>query len=160
MLLPKSGVCSWGFQEQHSWCVLCQRKCVSRRVQGHFYGGFVCNLFWLLNGLSSGFWELDVALGLRMNQYKLFVYFFLPLNSFKFICYCFTSINNRLFWRNNRLCFWYFAVLCFISWLTEFLIEFHPKDLVLAEKVFKNPLLNNSPPSRLRPHILTICTIN
>jgi len=30
------------------------------------------------------FWGLDVALGLRVNQYKLLVYFSLTLNSFKF----------------------------------------------------------------------------
>jgi len=42
---PRSVVCSWGSQDQHSWCVLCQRKCVSWRVQGHFFGCFVCNLF-------------------------------------------------------------------------------------------------------------------
>jgi len=100
---------------------------------------FVCNLFWLLSGLPSGFWGLDVALGLRVNQYKLFVYLFLPLNSFKFSYYCFTGINNRLFRRNNRLFFWCFAVLCLNSWLTEFLFKFHIKDFVLAEKVFKNP---------------------
>ena len=67
------------------------------------------------------------------------VYLFLPLNSFKFSCYCFAGINNRLF-------LWCFSVLCFISWLTEFLIDFHTKDFVLAEKVFKNSPLNNSPP--------------
>ena len=87
---------------------------------------------WLLSGLPSGFWGLDVALGLRVNQYKLFVYLFLPLNSFKFSCYWFAGINNRLLRRNNRLFFWCFAVLCFISWLTEFLIEFHTKDFVIA----------------------------
>ena len=121
---------------------------------------FVCNLFWLLSGLSSGFWGLDVALGLRVNQYKLFVYLFLPLNSFKFSCYCFIGINNwlfrrnnrlfrrnnrlfrrnnRLFHKNNRLIFWCFVVLCLNSWLTEILIWFHTKDFVLLGKVFKNP---------------------
>ena len=141
MLLPVSVVCSWGCQDQHSRCVLCQRMCVSWRVQGHFFGGFVCNLYWLLSELPCGFWGPDVALGLRVNQYKLFVYLFLLLNSFKFGCYCFAGINNRLF-------FWCFPVLCFISWLTEFLIEFHTKDFVLAQKVFKNPLktIHPTPP--------------
>jgi len=100
---------------------------------------FVCNLFRLLSGLPTGFWGLDVALGLRANQYKLFVYLFLPLNSFKFSSYCFAGINNGLFRRNNGLFFWCFVVLCFVSWLTKFPIEFHTKDFVLAEKVFKNP---------------------
>ena len=154
MLLPRSVVCSWGCQDQHSWCVLCQRKWVSWRVQGHFFGGFVCNMYWWLNGLPNGFWGLDVALGLRVNQYKRFMYLFLPLNSFKFSCYCFVGINNWLFRRNNRLFFWCFAVLCFISWLTEFLIEFHRKDFVLAKKVFKNLLKTIHLPSRLRPYIL------
>jgi len=129
---PMSVVCSWGCQDQHSWCVLCQRKCVSWRVQAHFFGGFGVIYIWLLGGLLSGFWGLDVALGLRVNQYKLFVYLFLPLNSFKLSFYWFDGINNRLFQRNNRLFFWCFAVLCFISWLTEFVIEFHTKDFVLA----------------------------
>jgi len=112
---------------------------------------FVCNLFLLL----SGFWGLDVALGLRANQYKLFVYLFFPLNSFRFSCYCFAGINNQLFLINHRLFFWCFAVLCFISWLTEFLIEFHTKDFVLAEKVFKKKPFKQFTPSRLRPYILT-----
>jgi len=80
--------------------------------------------------LFSGFWGLDVALGLRVNQYKLFVYLFLPLNSFKFSCYYFTGINNRLF-------FWCFAELCFVSRLTKFLIWF---------LVCKNPFKQFTPP--------------
>jgi len=97
---------------------------------------FVCNLFWLLSGLPNGFWGLDVALGLRVNQYKLLVYLFLPLNPFKFSCYCFTAINIRLFRRNNRLFFWCFAVLYLNSWLTKILIWIHTEDFVQAEKVF------------------------
>jgi len=80
---------------------------------------------WLLSGLLNGFWGLDVALGLRVNQYKLFVYLFLLSNSFKFSCYCFTGINNRFF-------FWCFAVLSFVSWLTEFLIWFLANNFILA----------------------------
>jgi len=37
--LPRSVVFSWGGQDQHSWCVLCQSECVSWRVQGHYFGG-------------------------------------------------------------------------------------------------------------------------
>jgi len=48
--------------------------------QGHFFGGFLCNLYSFLSGLPTSFRGLDVALGLRVNQYKLFVYLFLSLN--------------------------------------------------------------------------------
>jgi len=95
----------------------------------------------LLSGFPNGFWGLVVALGLRVNQYKMFVYLFLPLNLFKFSCYCFAGITTDCF-EETTDCFsgvvLFCAVLCFISWLTEFLIEFHTKDFVLAEKVFKN----------------------
>ena len=119
---------------------------------------FVCNLCWLLSGLPSGFWGLDVALGLRVNRYKLFVYLFLPLNSFKFICYFFTGINNRLFRKNNWLFFWCFAVfvLKFLAnWNSN--LDSH-KGFCSSWKSFQKPLLNNSPPSRLRSYILTKTT--
>jgi len=46
--------------------------------------------------------KLDVALGLRVNQYKLFLS---SLNSLNSVVVVFTGINNRLFLRNNRLFF-------------------------------------------------------
>ena len=98
----------------------------------------ICN--WLLSGLPSGFWGLDVALGWRVNQYKLFVYLFLLSNSFKFSCYYFTGINNWLFRRNNRLFFWCFAILSFVSWLTEFLIWFFCKEFHYSLKSLRKPL--------------------
>ena len=88
------------------------------------------------------FWGLDVALGLRVNQYKLFLYLFLPLNSFKFSCCWFAGINNRLFRRNKRFFFWCFA--CFLANLIPKLVsckEFHS-----SLKSFRKPSLNNSPP--------------
>ena len=39
VVLPMSVVCSWGGQDQYSWCVICQSECVSWRVQGHCFGG-------------------------------------------------------------------------------------------------------------------------
>ena len=42
--------------------------------------------------------KLDVALGLRLNQYKLCVLSLSPLNSLISVCIFFlTGINNRLF---------------------------------------------------------------
>jgi len=49
------------------------------------FGG-LCFVIWFdcLVDYPVVFWGLDVALGLRVKQYKLFVYFSLTLNSFKF----------------------------------------------------------------------------
>ena len=58
-----------------------------------FLEGFKVTLLWrvvfviwfrLHSGLPSGLWGLDVALGVRVNQYKLFVCISLSLKSFKF----------------------------------------------------------------------------
>ena len=57
------------------------------------------------------FWGLDVALGLRVNQYKLLVYLFLTLKLIYILLLVFTGINNRLFRKNNLLFFCCFAVL-------------------------------------------------
>ena len=43
------------------------------------------------------FWGLDVALGLRVNQYKLLVYLSLTLKLIYILFLVFTGINNRLF---------------------------------------------------------------
>jgi len=91
-------------------CVFCQKECVSWRIQGYYFGG-LCVVIWFdcLVDYLVVFWGLDVALGLRVNQYKLLVYLSLTLNSFNFVL-SFTGINNRLFRRNNRLFFCCFAV--------------------------------------------------
>jgi len=94
---------------------------------------------WLLSGLPNGFWGLDVALSLRVNQYKLFVYLFLPSNSFKFSCYCFASINNRLFRRNNR--FFFLVLCCFVlyiltNWISDWISY---KGFCSSLKSFKKP---------------------
>jgi len=106
---------------------------------------------WLLSGLPSGFWWLDVALSLRVNQYKLFVYLFLPLNSFKFSCYWFAGVNNRLFFL--ELCCFVLYILA--NWIFDW-VSF--KGFCSSLKSFQKPPLNNSPPSRLRPYILTHVT--
>ena len=135
-------MCSWGCQDQHSWCVLCQRKCVSWRVQGQFFGGFVCNLYWLLSGLPGDFSGLDVALGLRVNQYKLFVYLFLPLNSFKLSCYYFC-------WYKQPIVFLVFC--CFVLYILANRISdwISYKGFCSSWKSFRKPPLNNSPPPPL-----------
>jgi len=43
------------------------------------------------------FWGLDVALGLKVNQYKLLVYLSLTLKLIYIMFLVFTGINNRLF---------------------------------------------------------------
>ena len=87
VVLPRSVVCYWGGQDQYSCCVLFQRECVSWRVQGHYFGG-LCIVIWFdyLVDYPVVFWVLDVALGLRVNQYKLLVYLSFTLNSFK-LCF-------------------------------------------------------------------------
>ena len=89
--------------------------------------------------------KLDVALGLRVNQYKTVCASLSPLNSLISVAVVFTGINNRLFLRknrlfNNRLFFWCYTDLSFVSWLTEFLLCFFAENFILAEKVFENPL--------------------
>ena len=127
--------------------VFCQRECVSWRVQGHYFGG-LCVVIWFdyLVDYPVVFWGLDVALGLRVNQYKLLVYFSLTPNSFKF---CF-----KLYWYKQPiiskkqpivfllLCCFY----CLYSWLTWFLFWIHTKNFVKHWKSFRKPLLNNSLP--------------
>ena len=84
--------------------------------------------------------KLDVALGLRVNQYKTGCASLSPLNSLILVVVVFTGINNRLFLRNNRLFFWCYTDLSFVSWLTEFLLWFFAQNFIIAEKVFENPL--------------------
>ena len=84
VVLSRSVVCSWGVQDQYSWCGLPKVVCFLRGSRSLLWCVVFCNLVWLLSGLPSGFRELDVALVVRVNQYKLFVCFSLSLNSFKF----------------------------------------------------------------------------
>ena len=71
--------------------VFFQRECVSWRFQGHYFDG-LCVVIWFdyLVDYPVVFWEMDVALGLRVNQYKLLVYLSLTLNSFNYVF--------KLFW--------------------------------------------------------------
>ena len=98
VVLPRTVVCSWGGQDQYSWCVNCQSECVSWRVQGHCFGG-LCVVIWFdyLVDYPVVFWGLDVALGLRVNQYKLLVYLSLTFKLIYILFLVFTGINNRLF---------------------------------------------------------------
>ena len=58
----------------------------------------------LHSGLPSGFWGLDVALGVRVNQYK-FVCVILSFPDLTYICFKLFLLtvdkNNRLFRQNN-----------------------------------------------------------
>ena len=71
-VLRRSNVCFWGVQDQHSWCGLPKVVCFFRGSRSlHWCMVFVI-WFWLHSGLLGGFWGLDVALGVRVNQYKSF----------------------------------------------------------------------------------------
>ena len=103
--------CSMWLLESHQF-VLSQRKCVSWGDQGHFFGGVVSNLGLIVVRIPQWFLgRLDVALGLRVNQYKPVCAISLSLELFNFSLYLWTGINNRLFLRNNRLFFWCCAKL-------------------------------------------------
>jgi len=108
------------------------RECVSWRVQGHYFGD-VCFVIWFgcLVNYPVVFWGLDVALGLRVDQYKLLVYLSLTLNSFN---YCF-----KFCWYKQPIVFSVVLMFhCLNSWQTWFLSWIHTKNFVKSEKVFKN----------------------
>ena len=97
--------------------VFCQRECVSWRVQGHYFGG-LCIVIWFdyLVDYPVVFWGLDVALGLRVNQYKLLVYLSLTLNSFNSVF--------KIYWYKQPIVFLLFCCLiCLYSWLTWFFVD-------------------------------------
>jgi len=71
VVLSRSIMCSWSVQNQYSWCGLPKVVCFLKGSRSLLWCVVFCNLVWLLSGLPSGFWEQDVALGLRVNQYKL-----------------------------------------------------------------------------------------
>jgi len=68
VVLPRSVVCSCGGQDQYSWCVLSNGVCFLKGSRSHYSGG-LCVLIWFyyLVDYPVVFWELDVALGLRVN---------------------------------------------------------------------------------------------
>ena len=70
VVLPRSVVCSWGFQDQHSWCGLPKVVCFLRGSRSLLWCVMFVIWFWLHSGLPSGFLGLDVALSVRVNQYK------------------------------------------------------------------------------------------
>ena len=110
VVLPRSVVCSWGVQDQYSWCGLPKVVCFLRGSRSLLWCVVFVIWFWLLNGLLSGFWGLDVALGVRVNQYTsvCVILSFLDLTYICFKLFLLTADkNNRLFRQNNRLFFWY-----------------------------------------------------
>ena len=95
------------FSVIHHWISLYLQSVCSWGDQDHFFGGcvFVICDWWI----PSGFWELDVALGIRVNQYKSICVFisFPELYNICFKLFLFTVVkNNRLKHKNNRLIFW------------------------------------------------------
>ena len=91
--------------------VFCQRECVSWRVQALYFGGF-CFVIWFdcLVDYPVVFWGLDVALGLRVNQYKLLEYLSLTLNSFKF-CFKFCWYKQPIVSKKQPIVF---MLLCYL----------------------------------------------
>jgi len=53
--LPMSVVCSWGGQDQYSWCVLPKGVCFLKGLRSLLWWFVFCNLIWLLSGLPNGF---------------------------------------------------------------------------------------------------------
>ena len=106
-LLPKSVVCSWGVQDQHSWCGLPKVVCFSRGSRSLLWCVVFVIWFWLHSGLLSGYWGLDVALGVRVNQYKS-VCVILSFPDLTYICFKFflLTVDKRLNRKNIRLIFW------------------------------------------------------
>ena len=115
VLCCQGGLCVLEVVKINTLGVFCQRECFSWRVQGHYFDG-LCVVIWFgcLVYYLVVFWGLDVALVLRVNQYKLLVYLSLSLWTHLISVFSFTGINNRLFQRNNRLFFCCFAVLLLI----------------------------------------------
>jgi len=74
MLCCQGVLCALEVIKINTLGVFCQRECVSWRVQGHYFGG-LCVVIWFdyLVDYLVVFWGLNVALGLRVNQYKLLV---------------------------------------------------------------------------------------
>ncbi len=78
-----SVVCSLGVQDQYSWCGFAKGSVF---LEGFKVTTLVCCVFVIWFDyivvypvvsvgftIFNNFWGLDVALGLRVNQYKLFV---------------------------------------------------------------------------------------
>ena len=110
VVLPMSVVCSWGVQDQHSWGGLPKVVCFLRGSRSLLWCVMFVIWFWLHSGLPSDFWGLDVALGVKVNQYKS-VCVILSFPDLTYICFKLFLLtvdkNNRLFRQNNRLFFWY-----------------------------------------------------
>jgi len=98
-------------------------------------------------------WGLNVALGLRVNQYKLLVYLSLTLNFLNFFLNI-SSINNRMFRRNNRLFFCCFVVLLLL-FLANLIFVLDSHRILLNIEKFSKTSITQFTPSRLRPYILT-----
>jgi len=64
---------SWSVHDQYSLCGLPKVVRFLKGSRSLLWCVVFCNMVWLLSGLPSGFWELDVALVVRVNQYKLFL---------------------------------------------------------------------------------------
>ena len=115
MLCCQGVLCALEVVKINTLGVFCQRECVSWRVQGHYLGG-LCVIIWFdyLVDYQVVFWWLDVALGLRVNQYKLLVYLSLTLNSLKF---CF-----KLYWYKQLIVskkqpIFFLLLCCFIAFV-------------------------------------------
>ena len=109
VLLPRNIVCSWGVQDQYSWCGLPKVVCFLRGSMSLLWCVVFVIWFWLHSGLPSGFWGLDVALGVRVNQYKsvCVIISFPDLTYIYFKLFLLTADKkNWLNCKNNRLIFW------------------------------------------------------
>ena len=60
---PKRVVCSWGCQDQHSWCACDEPKevCVLRGSRSLLWWCVYVIWIWLPSGFPSGFWEIGCS---------------------------------------------------------------------------------------------------
>jgi len=102
-VLPRSVVCSWGVQDQYSLCGLSKVVCFLRGSRLLLWCAVFVIWFWLHSGLPSGFWGLDVALGVGVNQYK-FVCVILSFPDLTYICFklFLLTVDKRTGWIAKR----------------------------------------------------------
>ena len=157
VVLPRSVVCSWGVQDQHSWCGLSKVVCFLRGSRSLLWCVVFVIWFWLHSGLPSDFWGLDLALGVRVNQYKS-VCVILSFPDLTYICFKLFLLtvdkNNWLFRQNNRLIFWKSTktALC-IAFLDSFLCNSSLAFIIPLK--FAKISYKQFTPSCLKPYIIT-----
>jgi len=131
--ISKGSVCSWG-------------------VQDHFFGVCVVVICgWLHSGIPSGFWGLDVALSVRVNQYNFLCGFSLSFISIISVLSCSYKLLIKTTGWIAKTTDWFsgnqLKQFCNLSIFIPLALILHWISLYLQSlwKTFKN----NSPPNFL-----------